>query len=112
VKTKAQQIIQITYFNQKGALQKPVFETFGISFVVCVESPCMVTAQPIIIFVTSPQFSPHSSQLSDHWQTGKRNRNIPWIVPIKLSWTEESAGYIVTNATIITFVFGKGRRRP
>jgi hypothetical protein len=38
------QIIQITYFNQKGALQKPMFKILGVSFVVSVEGPCMITA--------------------------------------------------------------------
>jgi hypothetical protein len=44
MKRKAQQIIQITYFNQKGALQKPMFKMLGVSFVVSVEGPCMIAA--------------------------------------------------------------------
>src|ERR1700735_3128818 len=44
MKRKAQQLIQITYFNQKGALQKPMFKTLGVSFMVCIEGPCMITA--------------------------------------------------------------------
>ena len=35
-----------------------------------------------------------------------------WIIPIKLGWTEKTASNIMTNATIITVVFGEGRRRP
>jgi hypothetical protein len=41
-----------------------------------------------------------------------RNRNILWIIPIKLGWTEKTASNIMTNATIIAVVFGEGRRRP
>ena len=41
-----------------------------------------------------------------------RNRNILWIIPIKLGWTEKTASNIMRNATIIALVFGKGRRRP
>jgi hypothetical protein len=44
LKRKAQQLIQITYFNQKGALQKPMFKMLGVSFVVSVEGPCMIAA--------------------------------------------------------------------
>jgi hypothetical protein len=43
---------------------------------------------------------------------GMRNRNILWIIPIKLDWTEKTAGNIMTNSTIITFISGKGRRWP
>jgi len=41
-----------------------------------------------------------------------RNRNVLWIIPIKLGWTKKTASNIVTNATIIALVFGEGRRRP
>jgi hypothetical protein len=44
MKKKAQQLTQITYFNKEGALQKPMFKILGVSFVVCVEGPCMITA--------------------------------------------------------------------
>jgi hypothetical protein len=44
MKRKAQQIIQITYFNQKRALQKPMFKMLRVSFVASVEGPCMITA--------------------------------------------------------------------
>jgi len=44
MKRRAQQIIQTTYFNQKGALQKPVFKMLRVSFVVGIEGPRMVTA--------------------------------------------------------------------
>ena len=65
------------------------------------------------MFITSPQLGPHSS--IDHQITsteGMRNRNILWIIPIKLSWTEKMASNIMTNATIIALVFGERRRRP
>ena len=64
------------------------------------------------MFITSPQLGTQSS--IDH-QTGStegmRNRNVLWIIPIKLGWTEKTASNIMTNATIITLVFGEGRRR-
>jgi hypothetical protein len=64
------------------------------------------------MFIASPQLGPHSS--IDH-QTGStegmRNRNVLWIIPIKLGWTEKTASNIMTNATIIALVFGEGRRR-
>ena len=41
---KQKQLIQITYFNQEGALQKSMFKMLGVSFVVCVEGHCMITA--------------------------------------------------------------------
>jgi hypothetical protein len=44
MKRKAQQLIQITYFNQKRAPQKPMFKMLRICFVVCIEGPCMITA--------------------------------------------------------------------
>ena len=44
MKKKAQQLTQITYFNQEGALQKPMFKILGVSLVVCIEGPCMITA--------------------------------------------------------------------
>jgi hypothetical protein len=34
---QTKQLMQITYFNQKGALQKPIFKILGVGFVVCVE---------------------------------------------------------------------------
>ncbi len=66
------------------------------------------------MFITSPQLGLHSS--IDHQITGStegmRNRNILWIIPIKLGWTEKTASNIMTNATIIVLVFGEGGRRP
>jgi len=41
-----------------------------------------------------------------------RNRNILWIIPIKLGRTEKAASNIMTNATIVALVLGEGRRRP
>jgi len=40
-----------------------------------------------------------------------RNRNVLWIIPIKLSCTEKTASNIMRNAMIIALVFGEGRRR-
>ena len=66
------------------------------------------------MFITSPQFGPHSS--INHQITGStegmRNNNILWIIPIKLDWTEKTASNIMANATIIALVFGERRRRP
>jgi hypothetical protein len=63
------------------------------------------------MFITSPQLGPHSS--IDHQITSTEGmiRNILWIIPIKLGWTEKTSSNIMTNATIIALIFGKGRRR-
>jgi hypothetical protein len=63
------------------------------------------------MFITSPQLGPHSS--IDHQITSTEGmiRNILWIIPIKLGWTEKTSSNIMTNATIIALIFGEGRRR-
>ena len=43
--TTINQLTQIiTYFDQEGALQETMFKILGVSFVICVEGPCMITA--------------------------------------------------------------------
>jgi hypothetical protein len=69
------------------------------------------------MFVTSPQLGPHSvidRQITDssHSTEGTKDRNILWIIPIKLGWTEKTASNIMTDATITALVFGERRRRP
>ena len=63
------------------------------------------------MIITSPQLGPYSSIDDQITREGMKNRNLLWIIPIKLGWTEKMASNVMRKAMIITFVFGKGRKR-
>ena len=64
------------------------------------------------MIIASPQLGLYSSIDDQITGEGMKNRNLLWIIPIKLSWTEKTASNVVRKAMIIMFVFGKGRKRP